>query len=111
MQQFGDPSDAKRLALAIVESIPEPFVVLDSHLRLVAANSAFFETFEIDPGRSHGISLFDLDERQWDIPVLRQLLAAAIPDHPEISAFEFDRDVAKIGRRTLLMCPDLASDL
>lgn len=103
MQQFGDPSDAKRLALAIVESIPEPFVVLDSHLRLVAANSAFFETFEIDPGRSHGISLFDLDKRQWDIPVLRQRLAAAILDHPEISAFEFDRNVAKIGRRTLLM--------
>lgn len=77
--------------------------MLDSHLRLVAANSAFFETFEIDPARSHGISLFDLDERQWDIPVLRQRLAAAIPDHPEISAFEFDRDVARIGRRTLLM--------
>lgn len=61
MQQFGDPNDAKRLALAIVESIPEPLVVLDSHMRLVSANATFFE------------------------------------------AFEFDRDVAKIGRRTLLM--------
>ncbi|WP_342452041.1 PAS domain-containing protein [Ciceribacter sichuanensis] len=64
MQQFAEPGDAKTLALAIVETISEPFVVLDSQLRVVAANSAFFKTFEIDPARSHGISLFDLDERQ-----------------------------------------------
>lgn len=103
MQQFAEPGDAKTLALAIVETISEPFVVLDSQLRVVAANSAFFKTFEIDPARSHGISLFDLDERQWDIPLLRERLRTAIPEHPLISGFEFDRDVAGIGRRTLLM--------
>lgn len=103
MQQFEDSGDAKTLAIAIVETIPEPFVVLDSQLGVVAANSTFFETFEIDPARSKGVSLFDLDERQWDIPVLRERLRTAIPEHPVISGFEFERDVASLGRRTLLM--------
>ncbi|MCD2175757.1 sensor histidine kinase [Rhizobium sp. C4] len=72
-------------------------------MRLIAANSAFFQTFEIDPETSHGVGLFDLDEQQWDIPVLRNLLTVTMPDQPQISAFEFDRDVASLGRRTLVM--------
>ncbi|NVD39933.1 PAS domain-containing protein [Ensifer sp. HO-A22] len=103
MRQFENPEDARTLALAIVETIPEPFVVLDDSFCVVAANNAFYSTFEIDPSHSHGITFFDLASGQWDIPVLRDLLTTAIQQHRPIAGFEFERDVSKLGRRTMLL--------
>ncbi len=103
MKQFEHPEDAQTLALAIVETIPEPFVVLDDKLGVIAANDAFYHTFDIDPTHSHGITLYDLDERQWDIPVLRDFLKTAIPEHKPIAGFEFEREVPRLGRRTMLL--------
>ena len=103
MKQFETPEDAQRFALAIVGTFPEPFVVLDDRFCVIAANDAFYETFDIDPAHSHGITLCDLDKRQWDIPVLRDLLKTAIPQHKPIAGFEFERDVPRLGRRTMLL--------
>ncbi|WP_271167319.1 sensor histidine kinase [Hansschlegelia plantiphila] len=89
--------------MAIVETIPEPFVVLDDALCLIAANDAFYKIFDIDPARSLGIMLYDLDERQWDIPVLRGFLELAVPQHRAIADFEFERDVPPLGRRIMLL--------
>ncbi len=103
MKQLVDPEDAQTLALAIVETIPEPFVVLDDGFCVIAANVIFYKTFDIDPAHSHGITLYDLDEGQWNIPVLRDLLKTALPEHKPIADFEFERDIPRLGRRTMLL--------
>ena len=101
MRQLHDLAEAQALALAIVDTLPEPFVVLDESLQLLAGSRCFYEIFGDDPATTHGQSLFDLSDGQWDVPGLRQLLAAVADNHTAIDGFEFERDFRKLGKRTL----------
>ena len=100
MKEIHDLAEAQSLALAIVDTLPEPFLVLDETLRLLAGSRCFYEIFGEDPAKALGRSLFDLSGGQWDIPGLRQLLAAVIPEHAAMEGFEFEQDFANLGRRT-----------
>jgi len=101
MKQLHGLAEAQALALAIVDTLPEPFLVLDDTLHLLAASRCFYEVFAEDPAAAHGRSLFDLSDGQWDIPGLRQLLLVVIPEHTALEGFEFERDFAHLGKRTI----------
>jgi chemotaxis protein methyltransferase CheR len=92
---------AERLALAIVDTLPEPFLVLDDSLHLLAASRCFYEVYREDPAKAHGRSLFELSDGQWDIPGLRQLLLAVLPEHTGLEGFEFEADFTQFGKRTI----------
>lgn len=99
MKQLRD-LEAQTLALAIVDTLPEPFLVLDDSLRLMAGSRCFYEVFGEDPASTRGCSLFDLSG-QWDIPGLRPLLAEVADDHTTVDSFEFEREAGNLGKRTL----------
>ena len=101
MNQPNDLAQAQALALAIVDTLPEPFLVLDDELQLLAGSRCFYEVYGEDPASAHGRSMFELSGGQWDIPGLRQLLAAVVDDRTTIDSFEFERNFAKLGKRTL----------
>jgi two-component sensor histidine kinase len=101
MKQLNDKAEAQMLALAIVDTLPEPFLVLDDRLRLLAGSRCFYEVFAEDPATAHGRSLFDLSGGQWDIPGLRQLLLTVVPQHAAVEGFEFEQDFAHLGKRTI----------
>jgi chemotaxis protein methyltransferase CheR len=101
MKQIHDLAEAESLALAIVDTLPEPFLVLDENLQLLAGSRCFYEVYGEDPLKALGRPLFELSDGQWDIPGLRRLLEAVIPQHAPVEGFEFDRDFADIGRRTI----------
>ena len=101
MHQGRDLVEAQALALAIVDTLPEPFLVLDDSLALLAGSRCFYEVFGEEPTSTYGISLFSLSAGQWDIPGLRQLLAGVLDDHTTVDGFEFEREFANLGRRTL----------
>ena len=101
MKQLSDLEQAQRLALAIVDTLPEPFLVLDDKLHLLAASRCFYEVYGEDPAKAHGRSLFELSGGQWDIPGLRQLLRAVLPDRSGLEGFEFEGDFGKLGKRTI----------
>jgi PAS domain S-box-containing protein len=101
MKQLSDQAEAQSLALAIVDTLPEPFLVLDDSLHLLAASRCFYEVYGEDPTTAHGRSLFELSGGQWDIPGLRQLLRAVLPDHAGLKGFEFEQEFAKLGKRTI----------
>ena len=101
MKQFHDLAEAQILALAIVDTLPEPFLVLDDTLHLLAGSRCFYEVFNEDPVKAYGRSLFDLSGGQWDIPGLRQLRASVVPQQTAVEGFEFERDFAHLGRRTI----------
>jgi chemotaxis protein methyltransferase CheR len=100
MKPIHDLAEAQSLALAIVDTLPEPFLVLDAKLHLLAGSRCFYEVFGEDPVKVLGRSLFDLSGGQWDIPGLRQLLAAVVPEHAAMEGFEFEQDFVNLGRRT-----------
>ena len=80
MKRFSDLEQAQELALAIVDTLPEPFLVLDDRLCLLAASRCFYEVYDEDPAAAHGRSFFELSGGQWNIPGLRRLLRAVLRD-------------------------------
>ena len=62
----------------IFGSVREPLVVLDSKLKVVGANKSFYQKFKVEPRETEGLLIYDIGNRQWDIPKLRELLE----DHP-----------------------------
>jgi chemotaxis protein methyltransferase CheR len=101
MKELHDRAEAQALALAIVDTLPEPFLVLDDTLHLLAGSRCFYEVFGEDPQKAHGRSLFELSEGQWDIPGLRQLLMSVVPQHTAVEGFEFQQTFARLGKRTV----------
>jgi len=103
MQQFDDLADAQALALAIVDTLPEPFVVLDDRLRVVAASRCFYEHFNEDAARTRGRSFFELGDGQWNILALRRQIETVIPQQSSIDGFEVEHDFLPLGPRTMLL--------
>jgi two-component sensor histidine kinase len=103
MQPLQTLAEAQSLAMAVMDAAIEPFVVLDDQIRLVAASRSFYETFEIAPGQAYGVLLYDLGQRDWDIPALRAMLAAVIPDRSKVDGFELTHEFGSLGTRTLVL--------
>ena len=60
--------EGRGFAEGIVGTVREPLVVLDADLRVRIANRSFYQTFHVTPEKTEGRLLFDLGNRQWDIP-------------------------------------------
>ena len=101
MKQNIDPEHGQTLAMAILDTIPEPFAVLDSEFRVLAATRSFYEVFEETPETVHGHSLFELGKAQWDKAELRRLLTAIIPEKSSMEGHEVEIDAPGRGRRTM----------
>ncbi len=96
-------ADIQALATAIVNTIREPFLVLDADFRVIIASRSFYETFKVKPEHTHGLLLYALGDGQWDIPGLRLLLEEIIPQQSAIDDFEVEHDFPGLGRRTMLL--------
>ncbi len=70
----------------IIEAVREPFLVLDSALKVISANKSFFETFRVSHADTEGRLIYDIGNRQWDIPKLRELLEKILPESTELKA-------------------------
>jgi two-component sensor histidine kinase len=101
LQQNLDPAFSQTLALAILDTIPEPCLVLDGKFCVLAATRSFYAVFEESPATVHGRSLFELGKGEWDIAELRRLLFAIIPDQSVMEKYEVETEVAHSGRRTM----------
>lgn len=99
----GDLHETQVLALAIVNTIPEPFLVLDEGFSVLAASRSFYEKFKVDPQHTQNCLLFELGDGQWNIPALRHLLETIIPDHTAMDNFEVEHDFPGLGQRTVLL--------
>jgi PAS domain-containing protein len=63
----------------IAATIREPLVVLDKSLRVLSANRSFYKFFKVKAGETVGNLIYDLGNRQWNIPILRALLGTILP--------------------------------
>jgi two-component sensor histidine kinase len=103
MRNFDNVKDAQALALAIVDTFPEPFLVLDDELRVLAASRCFYEIFREDPQQTHGRAFFELCGGQWDLPVLHDALESVLRDHLAMKEIEIEQDCPGVGRQTMLV--------
>lgn len=64
--------DARRYAEAIVTTIHEPLVILTKGFLVKTANKAFYERFRFTETQAEGQSIFELGNKEWDVPSLRE---------------------------------------
>ena len=96
-------TDGRTLAQAMVDTVRESLLVLDRHLRVVAASRSFYSTFQTTPGETVGRLIYDLGSGGWNNPALRKLLERIIPEHGVMNHFEVEQDFPGIGKRTMLL--------
>ena len=95
--------EALEYAENIINTVREPLIVLDQDLRVVTASQSFYEFFKINPEDTVGRLVYDLGNKQWDIPKLRELLETILPKKTTFNNYEVEHDFATIGRRTMLL--------
>jgi two-component system CheB/CheR fusion protein len=94
---------ARDYAEGIVDTIREPLVVLDAGLRVVSANQSFYEVFQVRSEETEGRLIYELGNRQWDIPELRELLEDILPQHNSFKDFRVTHDFETIAKRAMLL--------
>lgn len=95
--------DALEFSDAIIATVREPLLVLDNELRIITANRSFYRTFQVKPEETEKQLIYDLGNRQWNIPGLRDLLENILPRNKAFEDFEVEHDFKSIGRKTMLL--------
>jgi PAS domain-containing protein len=87
----------------LIDSVLEALLVLDWNLRVVQANQPFYQTFKVSPAETEGRLIYELGNRQWGIPRLRELLENVLLDDNAFDDVEVDHEFEGIGRRIMLL--------
>jgi len=86
---------------AIVSTMHEPMLVLGKDLRVKSANKAFYKKFDVTEEQTEGVLLYDLGNKQWNIPALRELLEDIIPKNSKFYNYEVKHTFLSLGEKIM----------
>ncbi|MCK9419977.1 MAG: response regulator [Nitrospirae bacterium] len=95
--------ESRDFAESVINTVREPLISLDQDLRVVTVSRSFYEFFKVKPEETVGQLIYDLGNKQWDIPKLRDLLETILPQKATFDNYEVEHDFATIGRRVMLL--------
>jgi PAS domain S-box-containing protein len=95
--------EASDFAESIINTIHEPLIVLDKDLRVVKASRSFYKLFKVKPEETVGQLIYDLGNKQWNIPKLRELLENILPRKTSFDNYEVEHEFLTIGKRVMLL--------
>ncbi|MFH0920217.1 MAG: PAS domain-containing protein [Fibrobacterota bacterium] len=95
--------EASEFSESVINTVREPLISLDQDLRVVTVSRSFYEVFKVKPEETVGHLIYDLGNKQWDIPKLRELLETILPQKTTFENYEVEHDFATIGRRIMLL--------
>ncbi|MCG6536908.1 MAG: PAS domain-containing protein, partial [Syntrophales bacterium LBB04] len=95
--------EVRAYAESIAETVHEPVLVLRQDLKIISANRNFYRTFKVTPDETLGSFIYELGNRQWDIPSLKELLEEILPKNETLDDFEVVHDFRDIGRKVMLL--------
>jgi two-component system CheB/CheR fusion protein len=96
-------TDSQEYAESIINTVREPLIVLDQNLRVLTVSRSFYEVFKVKPEETVGQLIYDLGNKQWDIPKLRDLLEDILPEEASFDNYEVEHDFTTIGTRIMLL--------
>ncbi len=94
---------ARDYANSIVETARESLVVLDSSLRVLTANHAFHQLFQVPAAKIASRSILDLAGKSSKTAELRKLLEETLNEKNEMNDFRLEHEFPLIGNRVLLL--------
>ncbi len=95
--------EVSEFAESIINTVREPLIALDQDLRVVTVSRSFYEVFKVNPEDTVGQLIYDLGNKQWNIPQLRELLETILPQQSSFENYEVEHDFTTIGRRIMLL--------
>ena len=88
---------------AILSNIHDSLLVLDKDLRIVSASKSFYKKFTLNPEETEGMLLYDIGNKEWDIPALRKLLSEVLPNKYEFHDFEVTHNFPRLGEKIMML--------
>ncbi len=86
----------------IMGTVRQPLVGLNAGLKVVKANRSFYQTFNIKPDGTEGVLIYDLGNRLWNIPKLKELLEGILSEEDTVfNNFEVEHTFSTIGRKIM----------
>ena len=98
-----ETATAREFAESIIDTVREPMLVLDGAFTIIAVSQSFSRVFATDVVDVIGKNLFLIQNRQWDVLQLRQLLEAILPEQMTLEAFDLTLDAGDLGRREMVL--------
>jgi two-component system CheB/CheR fusion protein len=95
--------EVSEYAESIINTVREPLISLNQDLRVVTASRSFYEFFKVKPEETVGQLIYDLGNKQWDIPKLRELFETILPQKTTFDNYEVEHDFPTIGKRIMLL--------
>jgi PAS domain S-box-containing protein len=95
--------EARDNALAIVQAVPEPMVVLDAACVMVSANDAFYMLIGEAPGKAEGRRPWEVADVAWLGDSLRHALQDACAGKDPLVDLEIEAAVPRRGQRLLVL--------
>ena len=92
---------ARIYAEGIVTTIHEPLLVLTASSVIKSANNSFYKNFSLTESTTLGKNLFELQDKAWDIPALREHLLAIQNRREIFIEWELTHTFPGLGERTI----------
>lgn len=87
----------------VVDTVREPFLILDKELRVISANKTFYLLFKVDEKTTEGVLVYNLGNGQWNIPKLKILLEDILPKNSHFEDFKVEHNFPKIGHKVMML--------
>lgn len=87
----------------IIATMMEPMLVLNEDLKVKSASNSFCRKYSVDKEEIEGISVFEIDNRKWDLPELRNLLDKMLLKSIDFHKVEITYDIPDSGRKTIIV--------
>lgn len=87
----------------IIDTVRESLLILDSDMQIISANRSFYKKFMITKEEIEGELLFNISNKQWNIPELRVLLEDILPKNSVFNDFEVDCNFQSMGNRIMYL--------
>lgn len=101
LSSLATQQNSLRFTQAIVDTIQNPLLVLDTEHHVVAASRSFLRSFEVTSEQTVGLRLEELGNGQWDIAALRVLLDEILTKQADVENYLVEHDFPSIGRRVM----------
>ena len=88
---------------AIFSTIHEPLIVLDKNLRVKVANTRFYKLYKAKVEETEGMLLYDIGDKQWNIPRLRELLEEVLPKNTHFHGFQIVHTFPGVGEKIMVL--------
>lgn len=87
----------------VVDTLREPFLILNKNLQVISANRTFYSVFQTNAQETEGKPVYELGNGQWDIPRLKILLEDILPKNTFFEDFRVEHEFPNIGRKIMIL--------